>query len=166
MNKYRFELLRREFPFLMGILEKLEVSSNDLHSIKVERGDSILLSKKPFKKGYDCQAGRTEDYNLFFSVEKDSSVFQFADSGEFGWGNGDHREWNCSTIGEQIFENKLNFSFIVEVTKNDSSCTGEGEIRYVLKIFKMKDFDSIDYFKNEIEAHASILKREIEEIFK
>ncbi len=162
MKAYRLAVLIKEFPFLSDLPLGYDLES--INDIKIRRGDRSLLAKKGHEDSYSYCDGGHHDYTDFYAIwsdENDGHFLKLASSGHSATGSGDRQDWDADTIGEQLFSQKINPSYIVEFTKDDTDDNGNGELRLSMIIYKMNRFDLAAYHEQQIDQAASAIKAEI-----
>lgn len=162
MRQYRLALLRREFPFLDGIAEMLNLDvANDVNDIKIKRGDKNLLMKKGSYDSYSWSWGGHHDYTTYFSISFVGEIYEFKSGGHSATGSGERHEWEADPISDQIFAQNLFPVYVVECVQNDVDDNGNGEVTRFWTIFKMPGFDLARHLQEKIDEVAAVLKAEI-----
>jgi len=166
MNKYKLDLLGKEFPFL-AIIGKLEsIDLNSVDSIKIKRGDKNLLDSVGMEDYCAWGDGWYSEYCDYFTVDSNNNIIQLKNSKKTVIACGEHSEVIECSIGQQLFEKKISPSFIVQCIKNDPDASGNGVVQYIWTIFRM-DIDSLKaYHLKEIDRAAAALKAEIADTYK
>lgn len=159
MNKYRVELLKKEFPFLVGI--KNLVCSPDLGDIDyilVKKADEDILEETGFEKESKRRDNEYYEYVKYFIVDANGGITEMESSETYINESGrEEKNTTADPIDWQLFSKKITPQFIVK-------CEG-GDDGYSWVIFKMKNLDLKNHHLKEIEKAAANLKAEIEAVF-
>jgi len=122
MNKIKFWLMVREFPFLTKIVNMSEyphkrVSADSVSHIGVKRGDRNLLEVTPCAWCHDADSmGEHSGYRSFWFITASGEVIE-ADS---SWcrtliPHGVRSQSSASPLGHQLASLKRDIEFIVEI---------------------------------------------------
>lgn len=135
-------------------------------SINVKRGDDSLLSETPWFDAYSWSGGGHYDHKSYFVITDDGNTVRLDESGESKTGSGDHEEQSAPNIGEQLMLMKINPEFIVCYDFQDTDDNGNGKTNLAITIHKMKNFNLLDFYCQEIDRAAVALKAEITAVCK
>ena len=163
MNKYKLELMKKEFTFLQSF-DRFNLEEAD--EIKIKRVDENLLKQKGYEDSYSWSGGGHEDYTKYFAVtlvvsDEKKSIVELDSAGHSATGSGDHNEWDADTVGEQLFTMSIMPDYIVKCVRSDTDDNGNGEVTSFWTIFKMNKFNLVEHHKQQIDKAAAELKAEI-----
>jgi len=158
MNKYYAALIQKEFPFVWTINPFSTLCKpEDVNKFKVARADARLMRSKPV----EYVDYTSNDFTQIFAVWVEGGDWRV----ERLRGSGYHQipqklEWDCSTVGEQLFEGKINPEFIVVATQ---ACDGRADYWEII-VYKMGRFDLMAYHEDQIDKAVDELKRQLRAI--
>jgi len=146
MKSYERTLKAKEFPFITTIQD---YNYKFAQTIGIEKGDPILLERKGLARCINNSGRNYCDNCVYYAVVGDKVLpLDYHTSA-----NDD-----CGTVGEQLFDLQLSPDFIIEIKYKEY----EDFERMDWVIYKMKNFNLVEYHKNQIDEAARQLKAEIE----
>lgn len=87
MNKFRFEEMLVEFPFLSVVINGLDLGANDIDSMKVQRLDANFLKRILADHCYDGSAGQSITKDSLWAVMPDRKVVKVEVAYDFSIGS-------------------------------------------------------------------------------
>ena len=129
--------------------------------IQVKKTDDNLLSQTPESDSYSWCDGGYHNYTSYYAISGDEIV-ALKSSANWATGSGDRGSEDAPTIGEQLFQLKLNPDFIVCEDFQDTDANGNGEESLNITIYKMKGFDLKGYHSEQIKRVIAEMQTEVE----
>ncbi len=157
MREYKKQLLLKEFPFLVGIIDIAD-------SVKVQRvDDSVLAFRSRNSEYYSGNGDRhaiTRETTQYFAVCEDEKARIILDICAIG---GD--EESPDTVGDIILAEKISPKLIIAVEKYEESWELYQESGIIkqntVKIFQLKNFDLLKHHERMFQKAAVELLKEI-----
>jgi len=132
--------------------------------LQIKLADRNLLSQTPESDSYSwCNGGYhnyTDYYVITMNGEYSTTKLDVAET--WANGSGECGSTTAATIGEQLFQKKLEPDFIVSVDFQDTDANGNGESSLGVVIYKLKKFNLKKYHKEQIARVVAELNAEIE----
>jgi len=156
VNVFEIEVLKKYFPFLKDIAERLEIT--DISEIRIKNGDEVLLSQTGQEISREYEDGiNILSYTIYFAVTKESRIIELESAIFESYPSGRQYEYNANSIDDQLFMNNIDPEYIVKCIRSESK--GE-EPQFALTVYKMEDFDLKKYQKKISQKSESLSKQE------
>ena len=148
MNKFKLDVLKREFPFLKEILS--DKKHTEINFIRIARADEEMLKSIPEEYYWDGSAGETSNWDRISFVLKNGTVQMncVRTKGVAGsnYAHEGTREWEGETVLEALseIENPDDIQYIVWEKKIFSDWRGQDRTRtYEVTIYKTPKNESL-----------------------
>ena len=161
MNRFKAELLRKEFPFLSFFNGEQRPRLGEFDTVKIARVDSNLLASTPWEDSYSwCGVGHT-DYDKA-AIVAGNKVIPLEAHITWATGSGERGEVSAPTIGEQIRALAVQPDYIIVWTRDGLDDNENGRLERHLTIYKVKGRVLQDHLKAQLRRAYKEIIAEIE----